>query len=204
MDRIVGGKYKLGRKIGSGSFGEIHLGTHVDTFEIVAVKIAAETQICSIHYMNQLFEHDVIIDKLRHVQQKSEAVEELEGRAIRVNEPMMIVEVCYDSSKEKKFNSTLYLSSLIAAIPYRSRNLLIDLLMLVAALWRREILLFQGGPTVRRHGHQETPMPSPPSSSFRHHYSLACMSSVCNPLPRFPALNRLYNSMAFLPLRSVP
>lgn len=39
MDRIVGKKYKLGRKIGSGSFGEIYLATHIETCEIVAVKI---------------------------------------------------------------------------------------------------------------------------------------------------------------------
>ncbi|RWR77856.1 protein CASEIN KINASE I-LIKE 4-like protein [Cinnamomum micranthum f. kanehirae] len=39
MERIVGEKFKLGRKIGSGSFGEIFLATHIDSCEIVAVKI---------------------------------------------------------------------------------------------------------------------------------------------------------------------
>lgn len=39
MERVVGGKFKLGRKIGSGSFGEIFLATHIDTFEIGAVKM---------------------------------------------------------------------------------------------------------------------------------------------------------------------
>ncbi|KAL9665854.1 hypothetical protein QQ045_000175 [Rhodiola kirilowii] len=39
MERVIGAKYKLGRKIGSGSFGDIYLAAHVDTLEIVAVKI---------------------------------------------------------------------------------------------------------------------------------------------------------------------
>lgn len=41
MERIIGEKYKLGRKIGGGSFGVIYLATDIDTGEIVAIKIVA-------------------------------------------------------------------------------------------------------------------------------------------------------------------
>ncbi|KAE8711048.1 Casein kinase I isoform delta [Hibiscus syriacus] len=39
MDPRVGTKYRLSRKIGSGSFGEIYLGTHIQTNEHFAVKL---------------------------------------------------------------------------------------------------------------------------------------------------------------------
>jgi casein kinase 1 len=39
MEPRVGNKYRLGRKIGSGSFGEIYLGTHIQTNEEVAIKL---------------------------------------------------------------------------------------------------------------------------------------------------------------------
>ncbi|KVI03848.1 Protein kinase, ATP binding site-containing protein [Cynara cardunculus var. scolymus] len=39
MDHIVGGKFKLGRKIGSGSFGELYLGVNIQSGEEVAVKL---------------------------------------------------------------------------------------------------------------------------------------------------------------------
>ena len=38
-DLRVGGKYRFGRKIGSGSFGEIYLGVNVVNQEEVAIKI---------------------------------------------------------------------------------------------------------------------------------------------------------------------
>ncbi|KAL3368830.1 hypothetical protein AABB24_009575 [Solanum stoloniferum] len=39
METRVGNKYRLGRKIGSGSFGEIYLGTNIQTNEEVAIKL---------------------------------------------------------------------------------------------------------------------------------------------------------------------
>ncbi|XP_068308331.1 casein kinase 1-like protein 11 [Pyrus communis] len=39
MKHVVAGKFKLGRKIGSGSFGELYLGVNVHSGEEVAVKL---------------------------------------------------------------------------------------------------------------------------------------------------------------------
>eukprot|EP00484_Ammonia_sp_Unknown_P001479 CAMPEP_0197020428 /NCGR_PEP_ID=MMETSP1384-20130603/1182_1 /TAXON_ID=29189 /ORGANISM="Ammonia sp." /LENGTH=396 /DNA_ID=CAMNT_0042448041 /DNA_START=94 /DNA_END=1284 /DNA_ORIENTATION=+ len=39
MELRVGGKYRLGRKIGSGSFGDIYLGTNINSGEEVAIKL---------------------------------------------------------------------------------------------------------------------------------------------------------------------
>ncbi|EOA18940.1 hypothetical protein CARUB_v10007571mg [Capsella rubella] len=39
MESRVGNKFRLGRKIGSGSFGEIYLGTNIHTNEEVAIKL---------------------------------------------------------------------------------------------------------------------------------------------------------------------
>lgn len=39
MEKKVGGRYRIGKKIGKGSFGEIYLGTNTETGELFALKI---------------------------------------------------------------------------------------------------------------------------------------------------------------------
>ena len=39
MELRVGKKYRLGRKVGSGSFGDIYLGTNVTNGQEVAIKL---------------------------------------------------------------------------------------------------------------------------------------------------------------------
>ncbi|KAL2463137.1 casein kinase I [Forsythia ovata] len=56
MDRVIGGKFKLGRKIGSGSFGELYLGVNIQTGEEVAVKLeSAKTKHPQLHYESKLY-----------------------------------------------------------------------------------------------------------------------------------------------------
>ncbi|ESR33495.1 hypothetical protein WN944_026027 [Citrus x changshan-huyou] len=56
MDHVIGGKFKLGRKIGSGSFGELYLGVNVQTGEEVAVKLeSVKTKHPQLHYESKLY-----------------------------------------------------------------------------------------------------------------------------------------------------
>ncbi|XVE90006.1 hypothetical protein DITRI_Ditri20bG0041800 [Diplodiscus trichospermus] len=56
MDRIVGGKFKMGRKIGAGSFGELFLGVNIQTGEEVAIKLEpVKTKHPQLHYESKLY-----------------------------------------------------------------------------------------------------------------------------------------------------
>ncbi|XP_021768823.1 casein kinase 1-like protein 10 [Chenopodium quinoa] len=56
MDQIIGGKFKMGRKIGSGSFGELYLGVNIQTGEEVAVKMeSVKTKHPQLHYESKLY-----------------------------------------------------------------------------------------------------------------------------------------------------
>uniref|UniRef100_A0A7N0T795 non-specific serine/threonine protein kinase n=2 Tax=Kalanchoe fedtschenkoi TaxID=63787 RepID=A0A7N0T795_KALFE len=56
MNHIIGGKFKLGRKIGCGSFGELYLGVNVETGEEVAVKLeSTKTRHPQLQYESKLY-----------------------------------------------------------------------------------------------------------------------------------------------------
>ncbi|KAJ6817061.1 casein kinase 1 isoform X2 [Iris pallida] len=56
MEHVIGGKFKLGRKIGSGSFGELFLGVNIQSGEEVAVKLeSVKTKHPQLHYESKLY-----------------------------------------------------------------------------------------------------------------------------------------------------
>ncbi|CAK9140606.1 unnamed protein product [Ilex paraguariensis] len=56
MDHVVGGKFKLGRKIGSGSFGELYLGVNIQSGEEVAIKLeSVKTKHPQLHYESKIY-----------------------------------------------------------------------------------------------------------------------------------------------------
>ncbi|CAA0833678.1 dual specificity kinase 1 [Striga hermonthica] len=56
MDRVVGGKYELGRKIGGGSFGELFLCVNIQNREEVAIKLeSVKTKHPQLHYESKIY-----------------------------------------------------------------------------------------------------------------------------------------------------
>ncbi|KAL0419744.1 UNVERIFIED_CONTAM: Casein kinase-like protein 11 [Sesamum radiatum] len=56
MDHVVGGKFKLGRKIGGGSFGELFLGVNIQNGEEVAIKLEpVKTKHPQLHYESKIY-----------------------------------------------------------------------------------------------------------------------------------------------------
>ncbi|XP_042053667.1 casein kinase 1-like protein 10 isoform X2 [Salvia splendens] len=56
MDHVVGGRFKLGRKIGCGSFGELYLGVNIQTGEELAVKLeSVRTKHPQLHYESKIY-----------------------------------------------------------------------------------------------------------------------------------------------------
>ncbi|GJM85555.1 hypothetical protein PR202_ga02016 [Eleusine coracana subsp. coracana] len=56
MDHVIGGKFKLGRKIGSGSFGELYLGVNIQNGEEVAIKLeSVKSRHPQLHYESKLY-----------------------------------------------------------------------------------------------------------------------------------------------------
>ncbi|KAL9242991.1 hypothetical protein vseg_016935 [Gypsophila vaccaria] len=56
MDVILGGKFKMGRKIGSGSFGELYLGVNIETGEEIAIKMeSSKTKHPQLYYESKLY-----------------------------------------------------------------------------------------------------------------------------------------------------
>jgi serine/threonine protein kinase len=56
MDLVIGGKYKIVKKIGSGSFGEIHLAVDPITQEEFAVKLeSAKSKLPQLLYEVKLY-----------------------------------------------------------------------------------------------------------------------------------------------------
>ncbi|CAA3011596.1 casein kinase 1 2 [Olea europaea subsp. europaea] len=56
MEPRVGNKFQLGRKIGSGSFGEIYIGTNIQTNEEVAIKLEnIKTKHPQLHYESRSY-----------------------------------------------------------------------------------------------------------------------------------------------------
>ncbi|XP_004297828.1 PREDICTED: casein kinase I-like [Fragaria vesca subsp. vesca] len=94
MEPVIGGKFKLGRKIGSGSFGELYLGINVRTGEEVAVKLeSVKTKHPQLHYESKLY----------MILQGGKCVHHLKWFGVEGEYNVMVIDLL-GQSLEEKFN----------------------------------------------------------------------------------------------------
>jgi hypothetical protein len=72
MEHVIGGKFKLGRKIGSGSFGELYLGTVLTGF--TDLSFVSDCLRCEALYLARYWlihcKVDYIVCRRQHTEQR--------------------------------------------------------------------------------------------------------------------------------------
>jgi hypothetical protein len=69
MEHVIGGKFKLGRKIGSGSFGELYLGTVLTGFtDLSFVSVCSRCE--ALYLVRYWLKVDYIVCRRQHTEQR--------------------------------------------------------------------------------------------------------------------------------------
>ncbi|KAJ3030176.1 hypothetical protein HDV00_009077 [Rhizophlyctis rosea] len=63
---LVGGKYRLGRVLGKGAFGEVRIGRNMETYEWVAVKMVMKNALSDENMLDQLINELAVMENLDH------------------------------------------------------------------------------------------------------------------------------------------
>ena len=101
-ERIIGNKYKIIKKIGSGSFGRVYKGENILNNELIAIKEVSKSLLDGSEYLFEAFGKELEIMKLCETNNSVKLIEHLEDEEYH----FIIMELC-DSDlevvlKEKK------------------------------------------------------------------------------------------------------
>ena len=94
-ERIIGNKYKIIKKIGSGSFGRVYKGENILNNELIAIKEVSKSLLDGSEYLFEAFGKELEIMKLCETNNSVKLIEHLEDEEYH----FIIMELC-DSDLE--------------------------------------------------------------------------------------------------------